>query len=104
MDDVIRMKGLSDQERLMFQNEMTANRKDVSTGVVLCLFLGAFGAHRFYMKQSGLGAVYAVLSWTGVTLLVALVECFLMPARVREFNDALATEAVTKIKALRAND
>lgn len=101
LDDVVLMKDLNDQERLMFQNEVNARRKDVSVGVILCLFLGGLGAHRFYMGQTGLGVVYVLLFWTLIPALVALVECFLMPGRVREHNAAVASEVVTKLKALR---
>ena len=100
-DDVTLMKDLNDQERLMFQNELNARRKDVTVGVVLCLFLGGLGAHRFYMGQFGLGAAYAIFVWTFVPTAVALVECFLMPGRVRAHNAAVATEIAGKLKALR---
>ena len=47
------MKDLTDQERLMFQTEMGTRRKNPTTGVVLALFLGGFGAHRSRHQAQG---------------------------------------------------
>ena len=101
LDDVLLLKDLTDSERLMFQSEMAGKQKDPTTGVLLCLFLGGFGAHRFYLGQTGAGVVYVLFVWTLVPALLALVECFLMPGRVREHNAAVSQEIVAKLKALR---
>jgi len=67
----------------------------------LCFFLGGFGAHRFYMGETGLWILYLVFCWTLIPALVAMVECFLMPKRIREYNKKLSNEIATKLKALR---
>ena len=101
MDDYfVQMKSLDEQQRLLFQNEFITRRKDVSTGVILCLFLGGLGLHRVYMGQPGIGAVYAIFCWTFVPTLIGLVECFLMPSRIRKYNVSLAHEVAAKLKAL----
>jgi TM2 domain-containing membrane protein YozV len=53
---------------------------------LLALFLGSFGIHHFYLRRTGLGIVYILFCWTGITALLGLIECFFMPSRVREFN------------------
>ncbi len=35
----------------MFQNEFALSRKEPTTGVRLCVFLGGLGTHRFWMGQ-----------------------------------------------------
>lgn len=64
LDDTMLMRNLTDQERLMFQSEMDARRKEPTTGVLLAVFLGDFGAHHFYMGRTGLGILYACFFWT----------------------------------------
>jgi hypothetical protein len=64
LDDLMLLKNLSDQERLMFQNEYLAVQKNGTTGFLLAFFLGGLGAHHFYMGRVGLGVLYAVFCWT----------------------------------------
>jgi TM2 domain-containing membrane protein YozV len=83
--------GWNDQQRALFQAQMSAWQKDEVVGVLLALFLGTFGAHHFYLRRTGLGILYLILSFTGIPTVVSLVECFFMPGRVRQYNLALAT-------------
>ena len=62
------MQDLTDREHLTFQSEMSARRKDTKIAILLALFLGGLGAHRFYMGQTGLGILYLVFFWTLRTL------------------------------------
>ena len=81
----------TDQQRAIFQAQMSAWQKDEVVGVLLALFLGTFGAHHFYLRKIGLGILYVIFSFTGIPTIVSLVECFFMPGRVRQYNLALAT-------------
>lgn len=101
LDDVLLMKELDNQERLLFQTEITGRRKEVTTGVLLAVFLGGLGAHRFYMGQTGAGILYAIFFWTFIPGIVALIEAFLMPQRIRDYNATAGMEVVAKLKALR---
>ena len=90
LDDVILLKELTNEERLMFQSEFSMQKKDPTIGVLLCFFLGGIGVHRFYMGQTALGILYACFVWTLVPALVAFVECFLMSKRIQEHNGMVA--------------
>jgi TM2 domain-containing membrane protein YozV len=74
----------------IFYQQYEAVRRDEVIGVLLALFLGCFGVHHFYLRRTGLGILYIVLTLTIVgaffTSLISLIECFFMPGRVREFN------------------
>ncbi len=70
----------------IFYQQYEAVRRDEVVGILLALFLGSFGAHHFYLRRTGLGILYLCFFWTGIPAIVGLVECFFMPARVREFN------------------
>ena len=45
--------------------------------ILLALFLGGLGAHKFYLGQVGMGLLYLVFCWTGIPAIVALVEAIL---------------------------
>src|ERR1700756_3519211 len=70
----------------MFYEQYEAVRRDEVVGILLALFLGTFGVHHFYLRRTGLGVLYCCFFWTGITTVLGLIECFFMPARVREFN------------------
>lgn len=76
----------SDQQRATFYYQMSAVQKDEVLGVLLAIFLGSFGLHHFYLKQNGLGILYAIFFWTGIPGLIGLLEAFFMPGRVRRYN------------------
>lgn len=42
--------------------------------ILLALFLGSFGIHRFYARKFISGAIYLLLSWTFIPTLLSLIE------------------------------
>ncbi|MCY3809500.1 MAG: TM2 domain-containing protein [Gemmatimonadetes bacterium] len=100
-DTLSNLKGLSEQERHLFQTEFQTGKKDPALGLILCLLLGGIGAHRFYLGEVGLGVVYLCFCWTFIPAIIALVELFMIMARVRRYNATLADNITIKLKALR---
>ena len=80
-----------------------ANKKSVAVAYLLLLFVGLFGAHRFYLGRTGSAIVMLVLALLSFVLtLVAVgmigilglyvwvfVDLFLVPGIVRDFNNRL---------------
>ncbi len=77
---------MSPEQNAIFHAQMNAYAKDEVAGVLLAFFLGCFGAHHFYLRRTGLGVLYLLFFWTGITAILGFVECFLMPGRVRRYN------------------
>lgn len=48
--------------------------KNKMTAGLLAIFVGYFGAHKFYLGQSGIGVVYLLFCWTGIPGIIALIE------------------------------
>ena len=74
----------------IFYQQYETVRRDEVVGILLALFLGAFGIHHFYLRRTGLGILYICLCMTVfgaiLTGFLGFCECFFMPGRVREFN------------------
>ncbi len=49
-----------------------------TNAILWCFFLGAFGAHKFYLGQSGWGIVYLLFCWTGIPSLAAFIEFIML--------------------------
>ena len=101
MEYLNRLKTLDAAEQTCFLAEFAEHKKNVTVGVLLALLLGAFGAHRHYMGQSGLGLLYLLFFWTLISGLVALVEVVLMSERVYKHNDLLTIRIIDRIEGQR---
>ena len=61
-------------------------QKSKIAALLLCLFLGGLGIHRFYVGKVGSGVVQLLLCWTGISAIWAFIDfiCIL----VGSFTDA----------------
>jgi TM2 domain-containing membrane protein YozV len=48
--------------------------KSKTTAGMLAIFLGSFGAHRFYLRSYRLGTIYAVFFWTLIPGILGIIE------------------------------
>jgi len=48
--------------------------KNKVTAALLAIFLGGIGAHKFYLQEIGMGVLYLLFSWTGIPLIVGVIE------------------------------
>ena len=101
--DPIYTANMNDQQRAWFYAEYQRARKDEVIGVLLAIFLGGLGIHHFYLRRDGLGLVYLVFSWTGIPMVIAWIEAFFMPSRVRQYNVAQAMFISSQILAAGSN-
>ena len=100
MDELMLMKDMSDGQRILFQAEMNKVRKSRSTAFLLTLFLGGIGAHHFYMGNTVVGVIYLLFFWTGIPLVMAFIELFLIQNTVDQYNEKMALEIAMRIEAL----
>lgn len=56
------------------QGANLAGAKSRVVAVALAWLLGAFGAHKFYLGQPIWGLIYLVFFWTGIPMLLGLIE------------------------------
>ena len=106
-------KGLSPSERALFRTRYDSARKDPTTAVLLGVFLGVFGAHRFYLGQIGLGIVNLLVG--GILLVIPVIQILFILAilfeiltqvrdRVDEYNVELAQGIAAEIMHLSERD
>lgn len=48
--------------------------KEKLAAALLAILLGGIGIHKFYLGQTGMGIVYLLFCWTGIPLLIGIVE------------------------------
>ena len=96
--EFIYMQGLTEEQQMLFMAQYSLVRKDVTAAILLAFFLGSFGAHRFYLGEIGMGFLYILFCWTFVPHIIALVECFFLPERVRQYNALHAAAIANQIR------
>jgi TM2 domain-containing membrane protein YozV len=55
-----------------------ASEKDWLTTLLLALFLGGIGIHRFYVNKIGTGIIMILLCWTGISLIWAIIDIIMI--------------------------
>jgi len=92
------MESMTPQQRLMFEGQYLRTAKSRTVGLLLTLFLGGLGAHRFYLGQIRFGILYVVFVWTLIPALISLVELFLIGGRVDRYNENHARELAERVR------
>lgn len=67
-----------------------AETRSPGTALLLCLFLGAFGAHWFYLGKPGRGVLY--LLTLGLFAVGAIIDLFRIQGVTRRHNAAVAAK------------
>ena len=63
------------------QNHTTivrVNRKSKGVTILLALFLGGFGIHKFYLDQAFWGILYLLFCWTFIPAIISLFEIIIL--------------------------
>jgi len=94
------LQGMTEQQRMLFLAQYHAAKKDTVIGVVLAVFLGHFGVHKFYLGENGWGVVYLLFCWTGIPTILGWIEAFFMPERVRQYNAAHAMALAAQVRTM----
>tara|TARA_B100000886_G_scaffold336523_1_gene295477 strand:+ start:262 stop:579 length:318 start_codon:yes stop_codon:yes gene_type:complete len=99
---ILLMKNMTSEEKVMFTAEYTDGKKDVFVGVLLAIFLGGLGIHKFWIGDNILGVIYLVFCWTFIPSLIALIDACLMSSSVRKYNNSIARKAYENIRIRRS--
>src|SRR3984885_7793399 len=86
--DPLYTASMTDQQRAWFYAEYERARKDEMMGVLLALFLGAFGIHHFYLRRNTAGILYLIFFWTGITAILGDLVCRLLPETIPHYTTA----------------
>ncbi len=84
---------LSTQDKILIEQRVANDKPSMGAAYVLGVFLGMFGAHRFYLGRTGSAIVMLALTCTVVGLIITIpwhiIDWFLIVGWVREKTDAL---------------
>lgn len=89
------LANMSNDQQMLFQQEFKKKAKGTGLYVALAIL---FPIQLFLLGKTGLGVVFLLTA--GGFWVWYIIEWFLTPKRVREFNEGIATDIVTNIKVM----
>lgn len=92
------LQSLPQEKQMLFMMQFNSTKKNPSTAVLLSLFLGGLGVHKFYMGQTGLGILYLIFCWTYIPAIVGFVEALTITGQVGKYNQQKAMEIATFLR------
>lgn len=92
---------LNPNELNQFMMSFQGRQKSVSTGVLLALFTGGVGGHKFWLQETKAGVLYALFCWTFIPAFLALIDACCMGSAVTKYNNLVARELIEETKILR---
>jgi TM2 domain-containing membrane protein YozV len=64
--------------------------KSKGLAIVLALFLGGLGIHKFYLGKPGVGFIYLIFCWTFIPAILGLIDALVLAGKnEREFTGAV---------------
>ena len=93
----IPLSSYPEEHHYPYANVRMLKRKDTVIGVLLAVFGGTLGLHRFYLDDPR-GWLYVLLCWTGLPTVVGLLEAFDIPRRVRVYNASAAENGLLRMR------
>ncbi|MGX6647553.1 TM2 domain-containing protein [Maricaulaceae bacterium MS644] len=84
---------LDTAERMLIEQRVTNDAKNIVVAYLLLIFLGLFGAHRFYLGRIGTAIVQLILTITFFGIIISgiwvFVDLFLVPGMVNQDKEKL---------------
>ena len=92
-ENIARMvNSLPQDKQVPFLLQVNSVRKNPTTAVLLALFFGGLGAHKFYLGKTFAGILYLLFCWTTIPEFIALFEAFSLGGSVAKYNETKAEE------------
>ena len=86
------LQRLPQDKQMLFVMQYNVTKKNPTTAVLLALFLGGLGIHKFYLGQTGLGILYLIFCWTYIPSFIGFIEAFTIAGQVAKQNQQKAME------------
>jgi len=94
------VSSMPQDKQAAFMIEYNSRKKDSTTAVLLAIFLGAFGAHKFYLGDSAIGVLYLLFCWTYIPGILGIIDAFTISKKVELINAKAANEVATFLGAI----
>jgi TM2 domain-containing membrane protein YozV len=91
---ILQQQMMMQQMMMQQQQQSNANMRGTKihdrnrlTAALLAFFLGGFGAHKFYLGETGMGVLYLLFFWTFIPAIGAFIEMIIYLTQTDEQFD-----------------
>lgn len=95
---------LNPEQMLVYQQLSAKKHKSMVVAMLLALFLGAFGVHKFYQGKILVGSLYLLFCWTLVPAAFAMIDLFFIPGQIKWDNEQGALQALIQAAPTVSNE
>lgn len=79
--------------------------KSKGLAIVLALFLGGLGIHKFYLGKPGVGFLYLIFCWTFIPAILGVLDAILLATRnVKDFTGGVNSAALSGMRLNEAGE
>lgn len=90
---------LTQTQREIFYAEFNRKAKDYHIALALAIILGwNLGAHKFYLGKPLQGLLHIVFVWTGIPVILTIIDIFRMHGTVDMLNAHIADEISASVR------
>lgn len=91
-------RNLSQEQRMLFNSQMSGAMKDRNTTLILSVILGGWGVDRFYIGDIGMGLL-KLFTFGGCGVLW-LIDLFIIRGRADDYNRRKAEEILAGVQMI----
>ena len=89
---------MTNAQKIEFYARYNDKKKNALIAIILAVFLGTFGIHKFYQGKVTWGIIYLLFCWTGIPTFWSIVEAITMIPWAKAHNALLASDIAEKVK------
>lgn len=88
---------MTNKQKIEFYARYNEKKKNSLIAIILAIFLGAFGVHKFYQGKLFWGIIYILFCWSGVPTVWSWVEAVTMIPWVKAHNMLVASDIAERV-------
>ncbi len=92
------------EQEVVYRQLRDKGHKSIVIAMLLALFLGGFGAHKFYLGKNISGILYLLFCWTLVPVVFSVIDLFFIPSQIRWDNSEASYKMMIERSPTTAND
>jgi len=89
---------LTGSQLLLYTERYNQEKKSLGAALLICLFFGGVGFHKFYLKQNLVGLLYLIFCWTLIPAMLSILDLAILPFTIKRYNNLIAVDILSNLQ------